>query len=262
MDVIIFGGQSNMQGQAEKRLWDTPVQNAWEYKYLQDTAVPLADPAGENITYELTAGNAIHDDSEIADWLKRHVLGAACYDRATLVPAFCDTYVKETGREVLAVHAAKGSTQVHDWLPGTPGFDALVAKSRGALRYAAGHGGVGHVDFVWLQGESDAIFQVTETQYAERIRLLCAALREALGIEHFGIIRVGRFTKDERDLQIMGAQERVCREDEAFVMLTDIAEQLNSDPEAMNPNIGGHFGAVGLERLGKAAGAALAALRK
>ena len=262
MDVIIFGGQSNMQGQAEKRLWDTPVPNAWEYKFLQDTAVPLADPAGENITYELTAGSAIHDNSEIPGWLDRHVLGAACYDRATMVPAFCDTYVQNTGRPVLAVHAAKGSTQVHEWLPGTKGYDALVAKSRGALRYAALHGGAEHVDFVWLQGESDAIFQVTTEEYMARIRKLCAALRESLGIEHFGIIRVGRFTKDDRDLQIMEAQERVCREDAEFVMLTDIAAQLNNDPEAMNPYIGGHFGAVGLDRLGKAAGAALAALRK
>ena len=32
-DLIIFGGQSNMQGQAERRLGDTPFEGVLEYRF-------------------------------------------------------------------------------------------------------------------------------------------------------------------------------------------------------------------------------------
>lgn len=51
MDIIIFGGQSNMQGQTECMSEDMIVSNAFEYLYLDDDMVPLKNPVGENITY-------------------------------------------------------------------------------------------------------------------------------------------------------------------------------------------------------------------
>jgi hypothetical protein len=81
-------------------------------------------------------------------------------------------------------------------------------------------------------------------------------------VEKFGIVRVGRFTNDDRDLEIIGAQDEVCAENDAFLMLTDIAVELNKQPMYMNPVVEGHYSAKGLEKLGAEAGTALGAYKK
>ena len=78
------------------------------------------------------------------------------------------------------------------------------------------------------------------------------------GLDTFGIIRVGRFTMDARDDVIINAQSEICREQEGFLMLTEAATDLNGMPDMMNPYVGGHYSAKGLETLGRLAGETLA----
>ena len=111
---------------------------------------------------------------------------------------------------------------------------------------------------VWLQGESDAIYALSKDAYKEKLSCLADELFEKVGIGKFGIIRVGRFTLDERDDEIIKAQDEICREDERFLMLTEIATELNQKPEFMHPSIFGHYSAKGLQRLGEAAAETLA----
>lgn len=49
VDLLIFGGQSNMQGQTESDPSDKPVEGAKEFKLLSKTFVPLKNPVGEDI---------------------------------------------------------------------------------------------------------------------------------------------------------------------------------------------------------------------
>ena len=51
-DIIIFGGQSNMQGQTDYLSECEQVQDAVEYRFLTDSFVPLKNPTGEDITFE------------------------------------------------------------------------------------------------------------------------------------------------------------------------------------------------------------------
>ena len=260
LDVLLFGGQSNMQGQTEQLLDGAVVPGAWEYRLLTDEAVPLCDPVGENIRSDGTKGEAIvwgMTGEQCAQWLASHTLGAACYGHTTLVPAFCRAYREQTGQEVLAAHVARGSTHLALWLPGTDGYRLLVKKAAGALRKAAELGTVGRVFFVWLQGESDAVLGHSRQQYKEELTRLAQALTADVGIHRFGVIRVGRFAGDARDDEILAAQEEICREREEFLLLTDIATRLNEQPEYMNPFAGGHYSASGLVRLGEAAGEAM-----
>ena len=76
MDVILFAGQSNMQGQTESCPDMSPVEHALEYRFLTNTLVPLRHPVGENIG---------------------DLLRAAAYGNGSLVPAFCKAYVQKTG---------------------------------------------------------------------------------------------------------------------------------------------------------------------
>ena len=254
MDVIIFGGQSNMQGQTECLSECEIVPGAAEYKYLTDEAVPLKNPVGEDITYDGKEGILFDYGVNGSEWLQTNALAAACYGHTNMVPSFCRSYIDVTGRDVMAVHAAKGSTTVAQWMPGTLGYDVLVRKSAAALRKADSPD---HVWFVWLQGESDAIEGRDKAYYKNMLRGLADGLKLDLGIEKFCVIRVGRFTNDDRDLEIITAQDEICESDPDFLMLTTVTTELNQMPEYMNPEAVGHFGAKGLEYLGSIAGRAL-----
>ena len=161
MDVIIFSGQSNMQGQSERLSENDVVNDAYEYKWLTDELLPLQNPVGENITYSLSQGEDVTPETHLSSWLKEHALGAACYGNTNLVPSFCRTYTDITKRQVLAVHAAKGSTRISEWLPEAPIYDVLIRKARGAIQKVNPE----RIFFVWLQGESDAIASVKKNDY-------------------------------------------------------------------------------------------------
>lgn len=248
-----------MQGQTECLSENNVVAGAFEYKYLDDDIVPLKNPVGENITFGGEVGFYFMPDTSIACWLDTHVLGAACYGHTNLVPEFCRSYIAETGNKVLAVHAAKGSTTIAQWMPNTPGYNMLKCKVLAAKSKAAELDFVDHIYFVWLQGESDAIAGNSKTYYKSQITTLADALKEDLGIDKFTIIRVGHFTNDERDLEIIAAQDEICKEHHDFLMLTEMAVKLNAVSEYMNPNVAGHYSAKGLEKLGADAGKALGA---
>ncbi len=255
MDILIFGGQSNMQGQTERLSENAVVPGAYEYRLLTDTVIPLQNPVGEHIRTDRTPGYLPTLD-RLDQWLADHIVGAACSGNTNLVPAFCRAYIRQTGREVLAVHAAKGSTVIAQWLPGTDGYRLLVDKARAAM------GAVpecGRVFFVWLQGESDAIVGNSRAYYKEKLLELNRALQQDVGIQTFGIIRVGPFSGDSRDEAIIGAQDEICQERADFLMLTTLASELFTQPTYMNPHVPGHFSAAGAERLGSAAGDTLGA---
>ncbi len=257
IDIIIFGGQSNMQGQSERLSSSDAVEDALEYRYLEDALIPLRNPVGENIRTDKTRGISHKKGGDGQKWLREHVTGMSASGNTNLVPEFCRSYIQVTGTKVAAVHAAKGSTQISYWLPGTIGYEMIVEKTKAAIQKLLPVYDIGHIFFVWLQGESDAIFRVQKDVYMESLLCLNAALKEKLGIDAFGIIRVGRFTRDERDQQIMDAQDAVCESNEDFVMLTRMASQMNDISRYMNPEVPGHFSAEGLELLGKTAGEAL-----
>ena len=238
-----------MQGQSEGLSNTDPVPGTYEYKFLEDTIVPLRNPVGENITYSMRNGTGFTHETDARSWLREHALGASCYGNTNLVPTFCRTYTEISKRQVLAVHAAKGSTRISAWLPGSPIYRVLIQKARGAIEKIKPE----RFFFVWLQGESDAIAGLTKQDYKAALRVLCDALKSDLGINLFGIIRVGRFTNDDRDTEIISAQDEICREDEDFAMLTDIATKLNNQSEYMNPHVRGHYSAKGLELLGSTA---------
>ena len=236
-DILIFCGQSNMQGYTESCPVENAVIGGYEYRYLTNTVVPLSHPVGEDIG-------------------ESKLLMASHEGKGSLIPDFCRAYIEKTHREVLAVHAACAGTHIAEWLPPAERYDALIRKAQGALSKLAERSG--RVYFIWLQGESDAIARNSKVYYKEKIRELASALAADVGVEKFGIIRVGRFTKDQRDLEIMDAQEEVCREDPRFLMLTRIATDLNACPKYMNPEVGGHYSAEGQIMLGAEAAKTLA----
>lgn len=92
-----------------------------------------------------------------------------------------------------------------------------MLPSRNSRRLSAPAGvEVGHVFYVWLQGESDAIRKLPEAEYLQKIIAFKDALKRDCGIEKFGIIRVGYFVGGEDDEVIMNAQERAVKRTAIF----------------------------------------------
>lgn len=243
MDILIFGGQSNMQGETEALPFpNEPIAGAVEYRVLSDSLVPLLHPVGEDVG---------EDDLLMAH--KGH---------GSLVPAFCRTYAEQTGREVVAVHAAKGSTVIAQWQKGTHRYETARQKIAGAIARVRAEGKtVDRIVYLWLQGESDALKQTSEEDYLARLVEYKNDLKRDVGIDVFGIIRVGYFSKNPAwDEAIMRAQERAAADDADFVMLTRICATLSRDPAYLNPNVAGHYSNRGMERIGETAGAMLARL--
>lgn len=256
-DLIIFAGQSNMQGQSETLSDGSVVPGAFEYKMLGDALAPLCDPFGEDITYDGKPGQRYFDEMGPL-WHPLHALGGSAYGHSTLAPSFCREYTEKTGKCVIAVSAAKGSTKLSDWLPGTPGYSFIVRKTDSARKKAAEDFDIDATYILWLQGESDAIEATPAEEYVEELKVFASSLRSDTGIARFGVIRVGRFTGDDRDDVIIGAQDEICKSDPFFLMLTQSAADIINDPACMNPRVWGHFSALGLAKLGKEAAATLA----
>jgi len=242
-DILLFGGQSNMQGETEGfPAQNDPVPHALEYRFLSDSLIPLCHPVGEDIAPEALLG--------------------AHKGFGSMVPAFCRAYTEATGRDVIAVHVAKGSTTVSGWQKGAHArYDVMVEKIRGAIRATKAKGEIGHIYFMWLQGESDALYHTSEEDYLRLLTALKNDLKADVGIEKFCIIRVGYFSKNhDCDEAIMRAQERAAADDSDFVMLTRICAQLSLDARYLNPNVAGHYSNFGQDRIGELAGKALAML--
>lgn len=248
-DLIIFSGQSNMQGETERlHEKNDAVIGAMEYHYLSDELVELRHPVGEDIDIE---GNWLQDREKLPykERIEKGALFSSWKGNSNMVPFFCEEYIKITGREVVACHCAKGSTVMAYWQKGEMGYEMLLKKASAAIKKVNPE----HIYFIWLQGESDAICSTSKDNYKKGMLKLNENLKKDLGIEIFANILVGRFTGTEKDDEIINAQIELCRENPEFIMATDIIKDIWLKEEYMNPEVAGHLSAAGQEVVGIAA---------
>ena len=247
MDLLIFSGQSNMQGQTECDPKDTPIKNAYEYRLLSDSLVELKNPVGEDVGYLLLGSHLSH---------------------GSLVPYFVDAYIKNTNRSAVAVHVAKGATIVEQFLKSSPigidRYNKLKEKVDSAISKVKD---IDHIYFIWLQGESDALAKTSYDKYIKQMIELKNNLKEDFHIEKFAIIELGYFgyiehTTYDYDEIIMKAQEDLPKIDKDFVLLTDICKKLSLDNSYINPEAAAHFNNKAMKMIGDDAGYKLAILTK
>ena len=232
-----------------------PINNALEYRFLSDSLSPLMHPVGEDIGEGL--------------------LCKAKNDCGNLVPYFCDEYVKNTGKNVVAVHTARFSTKIEHWLKGCERFDCMVEKIKSAIKKTEDNFEIDKIYLIWLQGETDATKGTSKSDYLERLTDFKNSLKQEFRLDKFCIIQVGYYcsiaswikyanTQEgiDRDHAIMDAQKTAESVDSDFVLLTEICKTLSKDKEYLNPRAEGHYNNTGQALIGKTAGKQLALLDK
>ena len=139
--LFAFIGQSNMQGEGDAALAPTPAAGtAYEYFLGSDSVLPMTTMNGEWLNYN--GGNQ---------------LGAA--KDSSLLPAFAVEYNAQTGKNITAVHAARGGAawfyeldpSFGTWAPGNDLMNAAKQKIDAAITNT----GLPLTGVVMLGGESD-----------------------------------------------------------------------------------------------------------
>lgn len=251
MDVLIFMGQSNMQGSTGERCDFAPRENVYEYRYLTDELVSLVSPVGET--------------------LNDNVLAAAALGNGSLIPFFCQAYEEKRKCKTVAIHVAKGATNIDEWQSGTERFALAVAKIKAGLNRVDATEKTDKVAVIWLQGESDALRFLPRNEYRDKLIALKNDLKAQFRFDRFGVIKTGYFAayadwgegsfeeKKLADEQIMAAQEDAAEADPDFAVLTDVTKELSVDARYLNPEESGpHYNNAGMQIIGNAAGSALA----
>lgn len=255
IDIIIFIGQSNMQGSTGEKDESSAVDNAYEYKFLSNSFVPLKNPVGEDI-----------DEGRL--------LRESALKNGSLVPAFCKTYCKKTKQKVIAIHTAKGNSSIIEWQKGTERFDAMIRKIKAGIKKAKENFSINKTFIVWLQGESDALKATSKNDYVNMLVNLKNEIRKEIEFSKFTIIRQGYFAefapwierpvleKRKSDKEIMNAFDVAIKTDSDFFMLTKICAKLSKKKKYLNPKeYGPHYNNLAMEIIGKKAGSKLSKLR-
>lgn len=258
MDVLIFMGQSNMQGSTGEKCFEKSEKGVFEYKFLTDKIEPLIPPTGEDISG--ATGEVL--------------LAAAALGNGSLLPYFCNAYFKSRGENV-AVHTAKGNTCIAEWEKGTERFSVAVEKNKAAIKKAEESGRVDKIFVIWLQGESDALLFTSADEYCRKLIKLKNDLKREFYFDKFCIIKTGYFAayapwinapieeKRKSDESIMAAQDAVTKLDSDFVMLTDVTVGLSENPDYLNAEEHGpHYNNAGMKIIGEAAAFKLASIVK
>lgn len=259
MDVLIFMGQSNMQGSTGEKCSVKPENGAREYVYSADALKSLVSPVGEDV--KSGSGEVL--------------LAASALGNGSMVPYFVNEYSRLCGKQVVAIHCAKGNTSVAEWEKGTERFAVAAAKIKAGLNKASQADKIDKTYIIWLQGESDALLSTPQKVYEEKLIRLKNDLKREFRFDKFCIIKTGYFAayanwisgtfKDKKaaDAAIMTAQENVVKVDSDFVMLTDVTASLSENPEYLNPKeYGPHYNNAGMKIIGEAAAKKLAETEK
>lgn len=254
VDLLIFIGQSNMQGSTGEPCTFGKVENALEYRYLSDSFVELENPVGEDIGDKLLLKSAKGNGS--------------------LIPPFCKAYMENSLKKVVAIHTAKGDSSIIEWQKGTERFDAMMEKIKKGKAKTLVSFDIDKIFAVWLQGESDALKVTPAEDYLKMLTNIKNELKAEIGIDRFGIIRVGRFAefagwiklpvkeKRKADTAIRKVQDKAARVDSDFAILTRITKKLSVTKKYLNPKeYGPHYNNDGMKIIGSLAGKKLAKIR-
>ncbi len=234
VDLIVFAGQSNMSGYGG---------NAQEAPGIEkDAGAEFRSVSDPTRLYTLAEPFGIYENTEIMNdfYLKQ----------GSLVTSFVNTWYRETGTPVIAVSASKGGMPSTYWAS-----EAVCSEVENRFKTAKSwlneNGYVVKNQFmVFLQGENDAIENISDEQYLTDINVFSSRLFIA-GIDKFLMIRIGG-EKGRHDAfkRIADLQTELCRTDPRFVLVSTLLSGVGDD----HMTDAYHYDQAALNLLGEDAG--------
>ncbi|MCR5268568.1 MAG: sialate O-acetylesterase [Lachnospiraceae bacterium] len=215
VDLIMFMGQSNMAGAGGNAEYapSVPYDEGFEFKAVSDPTrlYPITEPFGVNENNL----NAIMD-----------LPGAK---RGSLVSAFANTYFEETGIPVVGVSASAGATDTAFWMSDAVAYDFTERLQRAIVWLENDNYVIRHKYAVWLQGESDAVDDLSSEQYEENMNVIIRPLF-VNGIEKVFFITPGRtITRKDFFKDIIRSQIKMSRESGYYALGTTILSAIGAE---------------------------------
>lgn len=229
VDVVLFTGQSNMVGR-ETSKYSVSIEEgkAFEYKFLSDSLVPVANPVGETFgSVEVSSGSSI-------------------------VPQFCADYVSSTGRNIVAVHVARGGRAISYFTQQGAIYADIVRKYSACIDYLENSDGyeVGRRFYVMFQGESDTNSTASQDYY-DSYMSFHNGLKDAIGTEFGAQIYIGRNSTEDKAgiLRINNVKKQLAEDNEDIIICNkENATYYYDNPQyLLSDNI--HYTASGLKKI-------------
>ena len=155
VDLVLFLGQSNMAGAGGNAAYapKVPYEHGYEFRAISDPTrlYPIEEPFGINENNL----NAIMD-----------LPGAK---KGSLVSSFANTYYAETKVPIVAVSASAGDTNTKFWMSERVAADYTERLKRAVVWLENDKYEIRYKYVIWLQGESDAISELSTEQYVENM---------------------------------------------------------------------------------------------
>ena len=236
IDIVLFTGQSNMVGRETSRYTaDIPDGYAFEYKQNDDELTEVKNPVGEKI------GSALETSSG-----------------SSIVPEFCKNYVEQTGRKIIAVHAAYGGRHISYFAEGGSMYRPIIDKYNDCLEFVKNSGEyeIGRKFYVMYQGESDTGSSGKEDgtsaeTYEQQFMSFHDGLKEECGIEFGALIYNGRNSvlNEEGISRINGVKKALAEQHEDIIVCDKAPATYYTDrlDYMLSDNI--HLNAEGLKKV-------------
>lgn len=172
--------------------------------------------------------------------------------QGTLLPAFGNSFRKQTKKPVILVQTARGGSSSVAWLR-----DGLVQDSVKQLqalekKLEKHKVKIRHVYMLWLQGETDAKKGIDKATYMSNCKKIFKKLKAA-GTQKFLMIQVGQYRNRKYNVDtIIDAQKTLCKKNKDFIMVSDTTKKLSNDTKWYRDDV--HFNQMALNKIGAEAG--------
>ena len=215
VDLILFMGQSNMSGSGGNAKYapKVPYDEGYEFRAISDPTrlYQITEPFGVNENNL----NAIMD-----------LPGAK---RGSLVSAFANTYFEKTGVPVVAVSASAGATDTAFWMKPAVSADYIERLKRAIVWLENDKYEIRNKYVVWLQGESDAVDDLSSEKYEENMNNIIRPLFIE-GITKVFFITPGRtITRKDYFSEIIEAQIKMSKDSGYYALGTTVLSGVSTE---------------------------------
>lgn len=172
--------------------------------------------------------------------------------QGTLLPAFGNSFRKQTKKPVIIIQTARGGSSSVAWLRDGLVQDSLKQLQALEKKLKKHKVKIRHIYILWLQGETDAKKGIDKATYMSNCKKIFKKMKSA-DAQKFLMIQVGQYRNRKYNMDaIIDAQKTICKKNKDFIMVSDITKKLSNDAKWYRDDV--HFNQAALNKIGAEAG--------